>query len=105
MPADPASDANASSLGKSTSHRRPGPIVITVIVIALLILHQDNWFWTDDTLVFGFMPIGLAWHAGISISASITWFIATRIAWPIDDATVAAVIAQSDTSVQDEGAN
>jgi len=54
----------------------------------LLILHQDNWFWTDDTLVFGFMPIGLFWHACLSIAASVTWFLATKIAWPIDDETV-----------------
>ena len=57
-------------------------------MILLLILHQDNWFWTDDTLVFGFMPIGLLWHALISIGASLTWALATKIAWPLsEDAT------------------
>ena len=52
------------------------------LVVLLIILHQDNWLWDDSTLVFGFMPIGLVYHAGISIGASITWFLATRFAWP-----------------------
>lgn len=60
-----------------------GPLIITVLVVILLILHQDNWFWTDDTLVFGFMPIALFWHACISIGATLTWFLATKIAWPV----------------------
>lgn len=60
--------------------------IIIGLVILLLILHQDNWLWTNDKLLFGFMPIGLFWHACISIGASLTWFLATRIAWPFDDA-------------------
>ena len=34
-----------------------GPLIIAGLVLLLLILHQDNWFWTDATLVFGFIPI------------------------------------------------
>ena len=52
------------------------------LVVLLIILHQDNWLWNDTTLVFGFMPIGLVYHARISIGASITWYLATRLAWP-----------------------
>lgn len=51
-------------------------------VLLLIILHQDVWFWEDNTLVFGFMPIGLMWHVGISICAAIIWFLATIFAWP-----------------------
>jgi len=65
------------SLGK-------GPLVIASLVVLLLILHQDNWLWTDGRLVFGFVPIGLVWHSGISIAAAATWFLATKIAWPFD---------------------
>ena len=36
------------------------------LVVLLIILHQDNWLWNDTTLVFGFMPIGLVYHARIS---------------------------------------
>ena len=56
--------------------------VIWTLVIVLLLVHQDNWYWTDSRLVFGFMPIGLMWHAGISISAAIVWYLATIFAWP-----------------------
>lgn len=56
--------------------------VIWLLVLALVIVHQDIWFWNDETLVFGFIPIGLAYHAGISIAASIIWFLATIFAWP-----------------------
>ena len=65
--------------------RRSGPRIIAILVILLLVLHQDNWFWTDDTLVLGFLPIGLFWHACISVGAALTWLLATRIAWPFDD--------------------
>jgi hypothetical protein len=68
-----------------TGAKKSGPLIITALVVILLILHQDNWFWTDRTLVFGFLPIALFWHACISIAATLTWFMATKIAWPADD--------------------
>ena len=64
-----------------------GPKIIAIIVLVLLVLHQDNWFWTDGTIVLGFMPIGLFWHACISLAAAATWFLATKIAWPIHETT------------------
>lgn len=60
--------------------------VVWGLVVLLIVLHQDVWFWTDERLVFGFLPIGLAWHMGISISASITWLLATKYCWPSDKA-------------------
>ena len=69
----------------SNSENSGGKWIIVALVVLLLILHQDNWFWEDDTLVFGFMPIGLFWHACISIGASLTWALATVIAWPIHE--------------------
>ena len=61
-----------------------GGKVIVALVVVLLILHQDNWFWESDTLLMGFLPIGLFWHACISIGATCTWFLATKIAWPFE---------------------
>lgn len=55
---------------------------IWVIVALLVILHQDNWLWNNDTLVFGFIPIGLFYHACLSLGAATTWFLATKFAWP-----------------------
>jgi hypothetical protein len=53
-----------------------------VLIALLLILHQDNWYWTDPTLVGGFMPIGLLYHAGISLAAAFVWFLTTIFVWP-----------------------
>ncbi|MEL7265791.1 MAG: DUF3311 domain-containing protein [Planctomycetota bacterium] len=66
------------------SSARIGPVIIGLLVLLLVLLHQDFWFWRDDTLVFGVIPIGLFYHACISIGASVTWFLATVIAWPLD---------------------
>lgn len=60
-------------------------LFVWCLVVVLVILHQDNWFWEDDTLVFGFMPIGLFYHACLSIAAAFTWFLATQFAWPLDE--------------------
>jgi hypothetical protein len=72
--------------------------VVWALVVLLLILHQDVWFWEDDTLVFGFMPITLLYHAGISVGASITWFLATKYAWP-------KVLDEADQSTSAGGAH
>ena len=64
--------------------RKPMFFVVWAAVILLLILHQDNWLWDNSTLVFGFMPSTLLYHAGISLAATVTWFLATQYAWPID---------------------
>ncbi|MCH2114074.1 MAG: DUF3311 domain-containing protein [Pirellulales bacterium] len=58
------------------------PRSLLAIVLVLLVLHQDNWFWTDDTLVFGFMPMGLFYQACISVAASFAWFYAVKKCWP-----------------------
>ena len=52
------------------------------LVLALAVLHYDFWYWDDRTLVFGFMPIGLAYHAGFSLVGGLAWFLAVRFAWP-----------------------
>lgn len=49
-------------------------------VVALL--HQDFWFWKAKTLLFGFLPVGLAYHMGYSLLASLTLWLLVRYAWP-----------------------
>ncbi len=49
---------------------------------ALLVLHHDWWFWTDGTLLLGFLPIGLAYHMLISLAAAGLWLWACFYAWP-----------------------
>lgn len=59
--------------------------VVWGLVIALVVLHQDNWNWDDTSLLGGFMPKTLLYHAGISVGATVTWFLATKFAWPSDN--------------------
>ncbi|MCA9176746.1 MAG: DUF3311 domain-containing protein [Planctomycetales bacterium] len=63
---------------------RPGVLFISGLVLLLLILHQDNWNWNSRTMLFGFMPMSLFYHACLSVAASVTWFLATKFAWPTD---------------------
>ncbi len=64
--------------------RKPMTYVVWVMVILLLVLHQDNWLWTDSTLVLGFLPVGLLYHMCISLAAGVTWLLAVRFAWPTE---------------------
>jgi|688.fasta_scaffold10787_5 hypothetical protein len=61
--------------------KRPVLISITAFV-ALFILHHDFWNWGSTALVFGFMPVGLAYHVGYSIAAGLLWYLVCRFAWP-----------------------
>lgn len=56
--------------------------IVCILIAALIVLHQDNWLWDDARLIFGFLPIGLAYHAALSIGAGVTWYLATRYCWP-----------------------
>jgi hypothetical protein len=55
----------------------------------LMILHHDWWFWDDGRLIFGFLPVGLAYHAMISVAAGCLW------AWAAYDA-MAGVFEQEE---------
>ncbi len=56
--------------------------VVWGLVLLLVVLHQDFWNWDNDRLVFGFIPVALAYHAAISLAASVVWLIAAIGAWP-----------------------
>ena len=58
--------------------------IIIVLAIVLAFLHQDTWNWGNDGLVFGFMPVGLFYHACYSLVAAILWAFAIKFAWPKD---------------------
>ena len=61
-----------------------GRYVIYGLAVLLAVLHQDFWFWTDTTLVAGFMPIGLLYHALYSVAAALLWLAAIKWAWPTE---------------------
>ena len=57
--------------------------MLTLLVIIVYLLHQDFWNWNKaEPLLFGFLPVGLAYHAGYSILASILMAMLVKFAWP-----------------------
>jgi len=57
--------------------------LLLLVVVALYALHQDVWFWrAARPLVFGFLPIGLAYHAAYCIAVALLMWVFTRVAWP-----------------------
>jgi len=58
-------------------------LLLFLLVAGVYILHQDFWNWKQaEPLIFGFLPIGLAYHAGYSILASILMALLVKFAWP-----------------------
>ena len=58
-------------------------ILVIGLIILLAILPPDWWWWDEkEPLVLGFMPIGLAWHAGISLAAGLVGLLAVMFCWP-----------------------
>ena len=58
--------------------------LIIVVGILLAILHQDFWLWGDGSLLFGFLPVGLGYHAAYSIVVALFWWWVVRAVWPAD---------------------
>src|SRR6185436_10910509 len=58
-------------------------LLLTVLVLGVYLLHQDFWNWKEARpLIFGFLPMGLAYHAAYSIVASILMAVLVKFAWP-----------------------
>jgi Protein of unknown function (DUF3311) len=54
-----------------------------LMAAALYALHQDFWFWREARpLVFGFMPIGLFYHAAYTLAVSALMGLLVRRHWP-----------------------
>ncbi|PYJ07342.1 MAG: hypothetical protein DME25_04110 [Verrucomicrobia bacterium] len=56
--------------------------LLTLLVIGVYVLHQDFWNWKKADLIFGFLPIGLAYHAAYSFLAALTMALLVKFAWP-----------------------
>lgn len=62
-------------------------------LLLLFLLHQDFWFWSDSTLLLGFLPVGLAYHALYCVVTSLLWYLMVTYHWPDE----AEAFAQRDT--------
>ncbi len=58
-------------------------ILLLLAVLAVYLIHQDVWNWTRvEPLLFGFLPIGLWYHAAYSLLASALMWLLVKFAWP-----------------------
>ena len=52
-----------------------------LVLIALYLLHNDLWFWNNPRLLAG-IPVGLVYHMGFCVAASLLMLALVRQAWP-----------------------
>ncbi|MGP8200277.1 MAG: DUF3311 domain-containing protein [Limisphaerales bacterium] len=58
-------------------------LLLFLLVALVYAAHQDVWNWRQSSpMVFGFLPIGLAYHAAYSIAAAVMMAVLVRFAWP-----------------------
>ncbi len=58
-------------------------LLLSTAIVLVYLLHQDFWNWTKaEPLVFGFLPVGLAYQAGYSILAAVLMGLLVKFAWP-----------------------
>ena len=58
-------------------------VLLVIAVVALYLLHQDFWNWRiAHPLVFGFLPIGIFYHACYTIAVSLVMWLLVKYAWP-----------------------
>jgi uncharacterized protein DUF3311 len=58
-------------------------ILLTLLILGIYFLHQDFWNWKKaEPLVFGFLPIGLAYHVAYSVLAALLMAVLVKFAWP-----------------------
>ena len=60
-------------------------LALVLFGLVVYILHQDFWNWdTYEPLVFGFIPVGLAYHAGYAVLCSTFMMLLVKYAWPYE---------------------
>ncbi len=69
--------------GRGVTMPRATRLALSLAVAGLYLAHQDFWFWREARpLVFGMLPIGLAYHAMYCIAAALLMWLLTSVAWP-----------------------
>jgi len=57
--------------------------VLFLLVVLVGVAHQDLWNWREaNPMIFGFLPVGLAYHAAYSIAAAVMMALLVKFAWP-----------------------
>lgn len=57
--------------------------ILYAATVALIVLHQDFWNWADvDPRWFGFLPVGLWYHALYCVAAALLLWLFVAFCWP-----------------------
>ena len=55
-------------------------LLYAALLLAFL-LHNDLWLWHDARMLAG-LPVGLTYHIGFCLAASLLMWLLVRFAWP-----------------------
>ena len=73
-------------------------ILLLLGISAVYLVHQDFWNWTRvEPLLFGFLPIGLWFHAAYSLLASAVMWLLVKFAWPKSLEEIERKLPESET--------
>jgi hypothetical protein len=57
--------------------------LLAALVLAVYVLHQDFWYWREARpFVFGFLPIGLFYHAAFTLASAGLLLVLVKFSWP-----------------------
>jgi hypothetical protein len=74
-------------------------LLLSLVVIALYVSHQDFWNWRRAyPMAFGFVPVGLWYHACFVVAAALVMWMLVTFAWP---AHLEAEIEEHETKKED----
>ena len=58
-------------------------MLTALVLLVFFALHQDIWLWRESRpLIFGVLPVGLAYHAAYTLAVSGVMAVLVRRAWP-----------------------
>jgi len=58
-------------------------VLVSFAVLLLYAAHQDFWFAGEARpIVFGYLPIGLFYHACYTLAAAVLMAVLVKVAWP-----------------------
>jgi hypothetical protein len=57
--------------------------LLALSTVLLYVLHQDVWLWRSARpLAFGFLPVGLFYHAVYTVGVALLLWLLVAQAWP-----------------------
>jgi len=83
------SDYSEIFMGNASTRR----LVYAALLLAYL-LHNDLWLWHDSRIVLG-LPVGLLYHVGFCVAASVILTLLIRFCWPLPHQPSSAAPAAS----------